>query len=57
MRLSGRGIPRVDGLGRGDHFVNFKIHIPKYVLPEFNALSGDTNVSENVSDCDMFFID
>ena len=29
LRLSGRGIPRLNGMGKGDHFVNFKIHIPK----------------------------
>ncbi|XP_020906435.1 dnaJ homolog subfamily A member 3, mitochondrial isoform X1 [Exaiptasia diaphana] len=38
MRLSGRGIPRVDGLGKGDHFVSFKIHIPKYLTSKQKEL-------------------
>ncbi|KAK3755697.1 hypothetical protein QZH41_008940, partial [Actinostola sp. cb2023] len=38
MRLSGRGIPRVDGLGRGDHYVSFKIHIPKYLNSKQKSL-------------------
>ena len=29
MRLSGRGIPRLNGYGSGDHYVHIKISIPK----------------------------
>ena len=29
LRLSGRGIPRLNGMGKGDHYVTFNIHIPK----------------------------
>ncbi|XP_078369632.1 dnaJ homolog subfamily A member 3, mitochondrial-like isoform X2 [Oculina patagonica] len=38
IRLSGRGIPRLNGMGKGDHFVNFKIHIPKYLNDKQKAL-------------------
>ncbi|CAH3171002.1 unnamed protein product, partial [Porites evermanni] len=38
LRLSGRGIPRLNGMGKGDHFVNFKIHIPKYLNEKQKAL-------------------
>ena len=29
IRLSGRGIPRLNGYGSGDHYVHIKIQIPK----------------------------
>lgn len=29
MRLVGKGIPRLNGIGRGDHYINFKVHLPK----------------------------
>ncbi|PFX19873.1 DnaJ-like subfamily A member 3, mitochondrial [Stylophora pistillata] len=38
LRLSGRGIQRLNGMGKGDHFVNFKIHIPKYLNEKQKAL-------------------
>nr|XP_058949448.1 dnaJ homolog subfamily A member 3, mitochondrial-like [Pocillopora verrucosa] len=38
LRLSGRGIQRLNGVGKGDHFVNFKIHIPKYLNEKQKAL-------------------
>ena len=30
IRLSGRGIPRLNGYGSGDHYVHIKIQIPKW---------------------------
>ncbi|XP_032231954.2 dnaJ homolog subfamily A member 3, mitochondrial isoform X2 [Nematostella vectensis] len=38
MRLTGRGVPRIDGLGKGDHYVSFKVHIPKYLNEKQKAL-------------------
>jgi len=38
MRLTGKGIARLNGLGKGDHFVHFKIHVPKYVSRKQKAL-------------------
>jgi DnaJ-class molecular chaperone len=29
IRLSGRGVPRLRGGGRGDHYVRIKVHVPK----------------------------
>ena len=29
VRLSGRGVPRLQGSGRGDHYVRIKIVVPK----------------------------
>jgi len=31
MRLIGKGITRLNGYGKGDHFVNIKIQLPKYL--------------------------
>jgi DnaJ family protein A protein 3 len=31
MRLIGKGIARLNGHGKGDHFVNIKIQLPKYL--------------------------
>jgi len=31
MRLIGKGISRLNGHGKGDHFVNIKIQLPKYL--------------------------
>jgi molecular chaperone DnaJ len=45
----GQGIPRVDGRGRGEHVVRFRIEIPKKVskrekelLRELAELSGES---------------
>lgn len=32
MRLIGRGIARLNGHGKGDHYINIKIHLPKYEI-------------------------
>jgi len=53
-RLTGQGIPRLNGHGRGDHYVNIKIQLPKYLtsrqkelITEFaeldNSISGTVN--------------
>ncbi|XP_031573759.1 dnaJ homolog subfamily A member 3, mitochondrial-like isoform X2 [Actinia tenebrosa] len=57
MRLSNRGIPRIDGHGRGDHYVSFKIHIPKYLNSKQKALilayaELETDVSGTVNGVD-----
>jgi len=54
MRLVGKGIPRLNGLGKGDHMVNIKIKLPKHMtakqkdlVVEFaeldNTISGTVN--------------
>jgi len=53
MRLIGKGITRLNGHGKGDHFVNIKIQLPKYLttrqkelITEFAEL--DQSISGNV---------
>lgn len=29
IRLAGKGIPRLNGIGRGDHILHFQINIPR----------------------------
>lgn len=48
FRLRGRGIPRLKGVGRGDHLVRVDVQVPtrlsarqKELLREFAALSGE----------------
>eukprot|EP00112_Aurelia_sp_Birch-Aquarium-sp1_P022497 Seg636.2 transcript_id=Seg636.2/GoldUCD/mRNA.D3Y31 product="DnaJ subfamily A member 3 mitochondrial" protein_id=Seg636.2/GoldUCD/D3Y31 len=38
MKLIGKGIPRLNGYGRGDHYVHIKIYIPKYLNEKQKAL-------------------
>ncbi|XP_059413360.1 dnaJ homolog subfamily A member 3, mitochondrial-like isoform X1 [Carassius carassius] len=38
IRLSGKGIPRVNGYGYGDHYVHIKIKIPKMLTDRQQAL-------------------
>ncbi|XP_011333226.1 protein tumorous imaginal discs, mitochondrial isoform X2 [Ooceraea biroi] len=38
IRLSGKGLKKVDGLGYGDHYVNIKITVPKQLTDEQRAL-------------------
>uniref|UniRef100_A0AAY4BGX1 DnaJ homolog subfamily A member 3, mitochondrial n=1 Tax=Denticeps clupeoides TaxID=299321 RepID=A0AAY4BGX1_9TELE len=38
IRLSGKGIPRVSGYGYGDHYIHFKIRIPKMLTDRQRAL-------------------
>lgn len=35
MRLTGKGIKRLDYAGHGDQYINIKIKVPKYVLEWF----------------------
>ena len=41
IRLSGKGIPEVNGRGRGDHYVRVKIKIPKKVNKQTRKLLED----------------
>lgn len=54
LRLIGKGIRRLNGKGRGDHYVNIKVHLPKFVtnqqrqlIEEFAKL--DTSISGSVN--------
>lgn len=49
LRLRGKGIPYVDGSGRGDHFVHVKVRVPSHLsekqrelLEQLAALEGET---------------
>ncbi|XP_053400676.1 protein tumorous imaginal discs, mitochondrial-like [Mercenaria mercenaria] len=38
MKLSGKGISRVNSYGYGDHYIHFKIKVPLHLTPEQKAL-------------------
>ncbi|XP_065058168.1 dnaJ homolog subfamily A member 3, mitochondrial-like isoform X1 [Rhopilema esculentum] len=38
IKLVGKGIPRLNGYGRGDHYIHVKIYIPKYLTEKQKAL-------------------
>ncbi|XP_065159523.1 protein tumorous imaginal discs, mitochondrial isoform X2 [Atheta coriaria] len=38
LRLSGKGMKRIDGYGHGDHYVTYKISVPKYLNKEQKTL-------------------
>lgn len=38
IRLSGKGMKKVDGYGHGDHYVMFKIIVPKKLTDKQKAL-------------------
>lgn len=38
IRLAGKGLKKVDGLGYGDHYVNIKITVPKKLTEKQRAL-------------------
>ena len=53
FRLRGKGVPFVDGSGRGDHYIHAAVTIPtvltseqRELLEQFAVLSGD-DVSES----------
>lgn len=39
IRLSGKGMKKVDGYGHGDHYITIKIAIPKHLNPKQKALA------------------
>lgn len=39
IRLSGKGMKKVNGYGHGDHYVVFKITVPKQLSPKQKALA------------------
>lgn len=38
IRLSGKGMKKLDGYGNGDHYVTFKIIVPKSLSAQQKAL-------------------
>merc|ERR1712048_642437 len=34
IRMIGKGIPRLNGYGKGDHYMHIKIHLPKFLSEE-----------------------
>ena len=53
IRLSGKGVPRIRSNGRGDHYVEVKLHVPtklskqqKELLEELDRVSGSTTGSK-----------
>lgn len=38
IRLSGKGMKKVDGYGHGDHYVTFKVSVPKKLTDKQKAL-------------------
>ena len=56
FRLRNKGIPYVNGRGRGDQYVKVAVEVPrnmnakqKAALKEFDALSGDKNYEKRKS--------
>jgi DnaJ-class molecular chaperone len=49
VRLSGRGVPRLRGSGRGDHYVKIKIVVPKKLSRRQKELLEDLEKEENVN--------
>jgi len=54
IKIIGKGIPRLNGYGRGDHYVHIKIYIPKYLnekqkalITAFAELDGEINGTVN----------
>jgi len=50
MRLIGKGIPRLNGYGKGDHYVTVKVHVSMYltqrqkeIIQEFAELDNSTS--------------
>lgn len=39
IRLSGKGMKKINGYGHGDHYVNFKIKVPKDLNEKQRALA------------------
>lgn len=53
-KLKGKGIPNINGRGRGDQYITFSVEVPrnlsakqKEVLREFDNLSNDNNYQQN----------
>lgn len=38
IRLSGKGMKKVDGYGQGDHYITLKIGVPKHLNKKQKAL-------------------
>jgi len=54
MRLIGRGVPHLNGHGKGDHYINIKIHLPKYLTKRQKDLivafaESDDSISGSVN--------
>jgi molecular chaperone DnaJ len=56
FKLKGKGIPHINGRGRGDQYVKMNIEIPRSLntkqknqVKEFDAMLGDKNFSKQKS--------
>ena len=47
LRLKGKGLPEVNGYGKGDLLVNINVWIPKYLTKEEKRILDKLNESEN----------
>ena len=57
LRVRGKGVPYIDGSGRGDHFVHVKVRVPtslndrqRELLEELAAIDGETPRERTVLD-------
>ena len=55
FRIRSKGLPKLQGYGKGDQFVNVKAVFPKYLtskekklMEEFQLLRGEANVEDNI---------
>ena len=53
MRLAGKGIRRQHTYGHGDHYVNIKIDVPKYVYTVISPVSAAPLVKARISRAQM----
>ena len=56
FRIKSKGLPNLQGYGRGDQYVNVKAVFPKYlsskekkIMEEFQSLRGEANVESNIN--------
>ncbi|XP_019850859.1 PREDICTED: dnaJ homolog subfamily A member 3, mitochondrial-like isoform X1 [Amphimedon queenslandica] len=47
LRLSGRGIPRLNGYGNGDHYIHIRIKVPKNLTSEQKTLIEELAQTED----------
>lgn len=56
IKLVGKGIPRLNGYGKGDHYLHIKIYIPKYAISCAISLPSYPLCSKSIFDV-INFID
>lgn len=54
IRLSGRGVPRLQGSGRGDHYVKVRVVVPKKLSKRQRELLEELNQEESSSSKSWF---